>query len=64
MLTDLPPDSKILREEIFGAVLAVIRARNIEEATSSSSWNRESSRKTRCDGGFRRRYCCDRYATA
>ena len=32
ILTDLPPDSRILREEIFGPVLAVIRARNIEEA--------------------------------
>ena len=34
ILTDLPPDSKILREEIFGPVLAVIRARDIEEAVS------------------------------
>jgi RHH-type proline utilization regulon transcriptional repressor/proline dehydrogenase/delta 1-pyrroline-5-carboxylate dehydrogenase len=32
VLTDLPPDSKILREEIFGPVLAVIRAGDIEEA--------------------------------
>jgi len=32
VLTDLPPDSEILREEIFGPVLAVIRARDIEEA--------------------------------
>jgi RHH-type proline utilization regulon transcriptional repressor/proline dehydrogenase/delta 1-pyrroline-5-carboxylate dehydrogenase len=32
ILADLPPDSKILREEIFGPVLAVIRAGDIEEA--------------------------------
>ncbi len=32
ILTDLPPNSRILREEIFGPVLAVIRARDIEEA--------------------------------
>ncbi len=32
ILTDLPTDSKLLREEIFGPVLAVIRARDIEEA--------------------------------
>jgi RHH-type proline utilization regulon transcriptional repressor/proline dehydrogenase/delta 1-pyrroline-5-carboxylate dehydrogenase len=32
VLTDLPPDSKIITEEIFGPVLAVIRARGIEEA--------------------------------
>ena len=32
ILADLPPDSKVLREEIFGPVLAVIRARDIEEA--------------------------------
>jgi RHH-type transcriptional regulator, proline utilization regulon repressor / proline dehydrogenase / delta 1-pyrroline-5-carboxylate dehydrogenase len=32
VLTDLPPNSKILREEIFGPVLAVIRAGDIEEA--------------------------------
>jgi RHH-type proline utilization regulon transcriptional repressor/proline dehydrogenase/delta 1-pyrroline-5-carboxylate dehydrogenase len=32
ILTDLPPDSRILREEIFGPVLAVIRARDVEEA--------------------------------
>jgi RHH-type proline utilization regulon transcriptional repressor/proline dehydrogenase/delta 1-pyrroline-5-carboxylate dehydrogenase len=34
ILTDLPPDSRILKEEIFGPVLAVIRARDIEEAIS------------------------------
>ncbi len=32
ILTDLPPDSRILKEEIFGPVLAVIRAGDIEEA--------------------------------
>ncbi len=32
ILTDLPADSKLLKEEIFGPVLAVIRARDIEEA--------------------------------
>ena len=32
VLTDLPPNSMILREEIFGPVLAVIRAGDIEEA--------------------------------
>jgi RHH-type proline utilization regulon transcriptional repressor/proline dehydrogenase/delta 1-pyrroline-5-carboxylate dehydrogenase len=32
VLTDLPHDSRILREEIFGPVLAVIRVRDIEEA--------------------------------
>ena len=32
VLTDLPPDSKIMREEIFGPVLAVIRVGDIEEA--------------------------------
>jgi len=32
VLTDLPPDSRILREEIFGPVLAVIRAGDIGEA--------------------------------
>ena len=32
ILMDLPADSRILSEEIFGPVLAVIRARNIEEA--------------------------------
>lgn len=34
VLTDLPPDSKILREEIFGPVLAVIRAGDIEEGVT------------------------------
>ncbi len=34
ILTDLPPDSRILREEIFGPALAVIRARDIGEAVS------------------------------
>jgi RHH-type proline utilization regulon transcriptional repressor/proline dehydrogenase/delta 1-pyrroline-5-carboxylate dehydrogenase len=34
ILADLPPDSMILREEIFGPVLAVVRAGNIEEAVS------------------------------
>ncbi len=34
ILTDLPPDSKILAEEIFGPVLAVIRARDIDEAVA------------------------------
>jgi len=34
IITDLPPDSKILREEIFGPVLAVVRARDIEEAVA------------------------------
>ena len=34
ILTDLPPDSRILREEIFGPVLAVIRARDVEEAVA------------------------------
>ncbi|MGE5698494.1 MAG: proline dehydrogenase family protein [Deltaproteobacteria bacterium] len=32
ILTDLSPDSRILRDEIFGPVLAVIRARDIEDA--------------------------------
>lgn len=32
VLTDLPPDSTILKEEIFGPVLAVLRAGSIEEA--------------------------------
>jgi RHH-type proline utilization regulon transcriptional repressor/proline dehydrogenase/delta 1-pyrroline-5-carboxylate dehydrogenase len=32
VLTDLPPNSKILREEIFGPVLAVLRAGDMEEA--------------------------------
>ncbi len=32
VLTDLPPDSMILKEEIFGPVLAVLRAGDIEEA--------------------------------
>jgi RHH-type proline utilization regulon transcriptional repressor/proline dehydrogenase/delta 1-pyrroline-5-carboxylate dehydrogenase len=32
VLTDLPPNSTILREEIFGPVLAVIRAGDMEEA--------------------------------
>ena len=32
ILTDLPADSKLLKEEIFGPVLAVIRARDMEEA--------------------------------
>lgn len=32
ILTDLPLDSRIVKEEIFGPVLAVIRARDIEEA--------------------------------
>jgi RHH-type proline utilization regulon transcriptional repressor/proline dehydrogenase/delta 1-pyrroline-5-carboxylate dehydrogenase len=34
VITDLPPNSKILNEEIFGPVLAVIRAWDIEEAIS------------------------------
>jgi RHH-type proline utilization regulon transcriptional repressor/proline dehydrogenase/delta 1-pyrroline-5-carboxylate dehydrogenase len=34
VVTDLPPDSRILSEEIFGPVLAVIRARDIEEAVA------------------------------
>ncbi|HEX7523180.1 MAG TPA: aldehyde dehydrogenase family protein, partial [Candidatus Deferrimicrobium sp.] len=37
VLTDLPPDSKILREEIFGPVLAVIRAGDIEEAVGMAN---------------------------
>lgn len=32
VITDLPPNSKILKEEIFGPVLAVIRVGDIEEA--------------------------------
>jgi RHH-type transcriptional regulator, proline utilization regulon repressor / proline dehydrogenase / delta 1-pyrroline-5-carboxylate dehydrogenase len=32
VLTGLPPDSKVLREEIFGPVLSIVRARNFEEA--------------------------------
>ena len=32
IITDLPPNSKILKEEIFGPVLAVIRVGDIEEA--------------------------------
>jgi RHH-type transcriptional regulator, proline utilization regulon repressor / proline dehydrogenase / delta 1-pyrroline-5-carboxylate dehydrogenase len=32
ILTGLPPGSRILREEIFGPVLAVVRVRDIEEA--------------------------------
>lgn len=34
ILTDLPRDSRILKEEIFGPVLAVIRARDVEEAVA------------------------------
>jgi RHH-type proline utilization regulon transcriptional repressor/proline dehydrogenase/delta 1-pyrroline-5-carboxylate dehydrogenase len=34
ILTDLPRDSRVLREEIFGPVLAVLRARDMEEAVS------------------------------
>ncbi len=34
ILTDLPPDSKILSEEIFGPVLAVVRSRDVEEAVA------------------------------
>ena len=29
---DLPPDSPLLREEIFGPLLAVIRAETMDEA--------------------------------
>ncbi|MBI5419353.1 MAG: bifunctional proline dehydrogenase/L-glutamate gamma-semialdehyde dehydrogenase [Deltaproteobacteria bacterium] len=32
VITDLPRDSRVLREEIFGPVLAVIRAEDLEEA--------------------------------
>jgi RHH-type proline utilization regulon transcriptional repressor/proline dehydrogenase/delta 1-pyrroline-5-carboxylate dehydrogenase len=34
VLTDLPPDSRLLKEEIFGPVLAVLRAADIEEAVA------------------------------
>lgn len=32
VLTDLPPGSRVLREEIFGPVLCVVRARDFDEA--------------------------------
>jgi RHH-type proline utilization regulon transcriptional repressor/proline dehydrogenase/delta 1-pyrroline-5-carboxylate dehydrogenase len=32
IFTDLPPGSRVLQEEIFGPVLAVIRARDLDEA--------------------------------
>ncbi len=31
MIDDVPPDAKIAKEEIFGPVLAVIRAKDFEE---------------------------------
>jgi len=34
VVVDLPPASRVLRDEIFGPVLAVIRARTIDEALS------------------------------
>ncbi len=34
ILADLPPGSKILREEIFGPVLAVVRVRDMDEAVA------------------------------
>ncbi len=34
IVTDLPPGSKLLKEEIFGPVLAIVRSRDIEEAVA------------------------------
>ncbi len=37
VLTGLPPSSRVLREEIFGPVLSVIRARNFGEALTAAN---------------------------
>lgn len=37
VLADLPPESRVLREEIFGPVLSVIRARNLTGALAAAN---------------------------